>query len=67
MTPIADDYAAIRSRLAEIEAGEREDERNDPVCFLCSGSGWMLDGMTPQGPIAAVCEACGNPDGKACP
>lgn len=64
MTPIADDYANIRSRLAEIEAGQRE---KDTVCLLCEGGGWTAYGLGHGDPHFRVCEACGNPEGVPCP
>lgn len=61
MIPIADDYAAIAARIAELKVEARE----DVVCLLCEGKGWVDRGFVISDHI--VCEACGNPEGRPSP
>lgn len=57
----ADDYAAIRSRLAELR-DEVEDE-----CPTCFGGGWECYGLGFGDPHFRECPTCHNPQGHPSP
>jgi hypothetical protein len=66
---IADDYEAIKRRLAEIKGEQLDRNRNGdtwmPKCKLCMDTGYrriMVKGH-PQGWDRIVCPDCNNPNG----
>lgn len=60
---IADDFDAIRARIAELTSGPAAPE----ACPNCEGSGWECYGTGHKDPHFRVCEACGNPEGRPSP
>lgn len=60
----ADDFAAIRARMVEINA---EQEHEAVVCSACEGGGWEAYGLGHGDPHFRVCTACGNPEGLPSP
>ncbi len=57
----ADDFAAIRARMAEIN--DPKAHRPDvPICTTCEGGGWEAYGIGRGDPHFRVCTACGNPE-----
>jgi len=62
-TKIADDFAFIRARMAELRA---EPEAEHPECATCESGGWVQV-HSKHPPAFGVCQDCFNPWGYESP
>ena len=61
MTEAVFDFEDIARRL------KGEPDKEEIVCGLCEGGGWIMS-STPAGkPIPVECPDCGNPEDLLCP